>query len=121
QMWIRDRHVQTLLGIASKVHQARQRLPQVEGNKMQVKMELQADCLAGIWAAHADKRRNLLEMGDLDEAINAARQIGDDTLQRQAQGRVIPESFTHGSSEQRAYWFKRGFTTADMNACDTFG
>ena len=114
-------HVQTLLGISSKVHQARRQVSQVEGNKLQVQMALQADCFAGLWAAHADHKRNLVERGDIDEALNAARQIGDDTLQRKARGKVVPESFTHGSSAQRASWFERGYTSGgQLAACDTF-
>lgn len=114
-------HIQTLLGVSGKVHQAKQQASKVQANQLQVKMELQADCLAGIWALHADKVRNLLERGDIEEALNAARQIGDDTLQRKARGHVIPESFTHGSAQQRSYWFKKGFQSrGDINACDTF-
>ncbi len=110
-------HVQNLLGIAGKVAAARRRLSKVEANRMQVRMELQADCFAGVWGH--DNRR-LLERGDLEEALNAAAAIGDDTLQRKARGYVVPESFTHGSSEQRVRWFKRGFDSGDIRACDTF-
>ena len=94
-------HVQTLLGISEKVHAQRQRVSRVEGNRLSVMQELQADCLAGVWAYHADRARGVLETGDIEEALTAASAIGDDRLQRQAQGRVVPDSFTHGSSEQR--------------------
>ena len=113
-------HVQTITGIAAQVHRAKQTLSQVEANKLQVKMELQADCYAGIWAHHANRVRNILEPGDIDEALNAAAQIGDDTLQMQAQGYVVPESFTHGTAKQRAKWFKIGWQTGNVSACDTF-
>jgi len=86
-----------------------------------VMMELQADCLAGVWAQHAERTRQLLEEGDIEEGLNAASAIGDDRLQRQAGGRVAPDSFTHGTSEQRVRWFKRGFTEGRLEACDTFG
>ena len=114
-------HVQTLLGISEKVHREKARLGETEANRLSVRQELQADCFAGIWAYHADRTRNLLERGDIEEGLNAASAIGDDRLQRQSRGYVTPESFTHGSSEQRVKWFKRGYATGDVNECDTFG
>ena len=113
-------HVQNLLGISGHVHQMKQRLSQAEGNALSVRLELQADCLAGVWANRADKARNILETGDVDEAMNAASAIGDDTLQRQSRGTVVPESFTHGTSEQRQRWFRQGLSSGDPDACDTF-
>ena len=113
-------HVQTLLGIAEKVQAARQRAGEAESNRLQVRMELQADCFAGIWAHHADKARNILEQGDLEEALAAAAGVGDDRLQRQARGHVVPDSFTHGSSEQRMRWFQIGAQTGEPKRCDTF-
>ena len=104
-------HVQNLLGISGKVHSMKQRVSQAEGNALSVRLELQADCLAGVWAHHADKARNILEAGDVDEALNAASAIGDDTLQRQSRGTVVPESFTHGTSAQRQRWFRTGLQT----------
>jgi len=112
--------VQTLLGIAEKVQAARQRAGEAEANRLQVRMELQADCFAGIWAHHADKARNILEQGDLEEALAAAAGVGDDRLQRQARGDVVPDSFTHGSSEQRMRWFQIGAGTGEPKRCDTF-
>jgi predicted metalloprotease len=113
-------HVQTLLGISARVHEARSRQSEAQANQMSVKMELQADCLAGVWANHADRSRQLLESGDVESALGAASAIGDDRLQQQAQGRVVPESFTHGTSAQRVRWFKRGLQNGDVNGCDTF-
>ena len=113
-------HVQNLLGIADKVHEARQRAGKAEGNALSVRMELQADCLAGVWGKRTDTMKQVLEPGDLEAALTAASAIGDDRLQQQAQGRIVPESFTHGSSEQRVRWFRRGFETGDMNQCNTF-
>ncbi len=113
-------HVQTLLGITQKVHGLRQRLGQTEANKLSVLMELQADCLAGVWAHHAHRTRQILEEGDIEEALNAASAIGDDRLQRQGRGYVTPESFTHGSSAQRVEWFKRGIRGGSLDQCDTF-
>lgn len=113
-------HVQKLTGISNKVHQAQQQLSKREYNKVLVKLELQADCFAGIWAHHADRIRNIVEPGDIDEALNAASQIGDDLLQEQARGYVPPDSFTHGSSTQRVRWFKAGYTAGILEACDTF-
>jgi predicted metalloprotease len=113
-------HVQTLLGISERVQNARRRSDTREANTLSVRMELQADCFAGVWAHHADKTRHVLEEGDLDEALGAATAIGDDRLQRSAQGRVVPESFTHGSSAQRVQWFRRGFDSGEIRQCDTF-
>ena len=113
-------HIQTLTGISSKVHSVRRGLGKIEGNKLSVLQELQADCFAGIWAHHANKTRNLLEMGDIEEGLRAATAIGDDTLQKQAQGYVTPDSFTHGSAAQRVKWFKVGFASGEMGRCDTF-
>ena len=113
-------HVQNQLGIADKVSQARQRASKAEANALSVRMELQADCLAGVWGKRTDTMKGILEPGDLEAALNAASAIGDDRLQQQAQGRIVPESFTHGSSDQRVRWFKRGFESGDMNQCNTF-
>ncbi len=113
-------HIQNLLGIADKVHQARQQAGKAEGNALSVRMELQADCLAGVWGKRTDTMKKVLEPGDLEAALTAATAIGDDRLQQQAQGRIVPESFTHGTSEQRVRWFKRGFDSGDMNQCNTF-
>jgi predicted metalloprotease len=113
-------HVQNLLGIAEKVHAASERMSEEQANKMQVRMELQADCLAGVWTHHAQKQRQILEQGDLEEALGAAAAVGDDRLQRQGRGYVVPESFTHGSSAQRAKWFTAGARSGDLNACNTF-
>ena len=113
-------HVQNLLGIADKVQAMRARASQTESNKLSVLMELQADCLAGLWAHHADRARHILEKGDIEEALNAASSIGDDRMQRQAQGHVTPDSFTHGSSAQRVLWFRRGFETGSFAQCNTF-
>ncbi len=113
-------HIQNLLGIADKVHRARQQAGKAEGNALSVRMELQADCLAGVWGKRADTMKKVLEPGDLEAALTAATAIGDDRLQQQAQGRIVPESFTHGTSEQRVRWFKRGFDSGDMNQCNTF-
>ncbi|HBI14755.1 MAG TPA: flagellar biosynthesis protein FlgM [Desulfobulbaceae bacterium] len=113
-------HVQNLLGILGKVQAARGQLPETEYNKLLVRLELQADCLAGVWANHADRARQVVEPGDIDEALNAASQIGDDRLQQQSRGYVTPDSFTHGTSEQRTRWFKQGYVRGDFNSCDTF-
>ena len=113
-------HVQTLLGISGKVHEARQRVSAREGNELSVRLELQADCFAGIWANHADRTRQLLEAGDVEEGLTAANAIGDDRLQRQSQGRVVPDSFTHGTSAQRVRWFKRGLAEGQLASCNTF-
>lgn len=113
-------HVQNLLGIADKVHAAQQRASESGRNQLQVRMELQADCYAGIWAYRADQERHILEAGDVEEALAAASGVGDDRLQQQSQGVVVPESFTHGSSEQRMTWFSRGAKSGDPRQCDTF-
>lgn len=113
-------HIQNLLGIAGKVHQAQQRTSRTEANALSVRMELQADCLAGVWGKRADDLRGILDPGDLEAALNAATAIGDDRLQQQSQGRIVPESFTHGSSAQRVRWFRRGFESGDMGQCNTF-
>jgi predicted metalloprotease len=114
-------HVQNLLGISRKVQTAQQQVAQEEANRLSVKLELQADCLAGIWGYHANRSRQILEEGDVEEALNAASAIGDDRLQRQGQGYVTPESFTHGSSDQRVRWFRRGIENGDIELCNTFG
>lgn len=113
-------HVQNLAGISDEVHSRQQRGTRAEANELSVRLELQADCFAGVWGFHADRSHHLLEPGDLEEALRAAAAIGDDTLQRNAGGHVVPDSFTHGTSEQRVHWFKRGFETGDADACDTF-
>lgn len=113
-------HVQTLMGISERNMAARQRASEAEANALSVRQELQADCFAGIWAHNADRSRQLLEQGDIEEGLNAAAAIGDDRLQKQGRGYVAPESFTHGSSEQRVRWFKRGFETGSVSNCDTF-
>jgi predicted metalloprotease len=114
-------HVQNQLGIASRVNNARQRASQEEGNALSVRMELQADCLAGVWAHHANRDANMLDPGDIEEGLRAAQAIGDDTLQKRAQGYSVPESWTHGSSAQRQQWLKRGLQSGNVNDCDTFG
>ena len=113
-------HVQTLLGISEKVHSARRRVSQVEGNQLSVMQELQADCFAGVWAHHANRTRQILEEGDIEEALGAASAIGDDRLQRKSRGYVTPDSFTHGSSAQRVRWFKRGLKSGEVLDCNTF-
>jgi uncharacterized protein len=113
-------HVQTLLGISERNMAARQRASEAEANALSVRQELQADCFAGIWAYNADRKRQLLEQGDIEEGLNAASAIGDDRLQKQSRGQVSPESFTHGSSEQRVRWFKRGYQSGSVQSCDTF-
>ena len=113
-------HVQNLLGISAKVQQAKQRLSKAEANALSVKLELQADCLSGVWAHDADRTRQLLESGDIEEALNAASAIGDDRLQQQTRGYVIPETFTHGTSAQRVFWFKTGLKEGEIDACNTF-
>lgn len=110
-------HIQNVIGILPEFNQARQQMSEVDANAMSVRVELQADCYAGIWA-HDTDRAGYIEDGDIDEAMNAAAQIGDDTIQRRTQGTVVPDSFTHGSSEQRQTWFRRGFETGDIAACD---
>ena len=113
-------HIQYLNGTSDKMARLRQEVSEEEYNKYSVKLELQADFLAGVWAHHAQQMKNILESGDIEEALNAASQIGDDKLQEEAQGRVVPESFTHGTSAQRVYWFKKGFQSGDINQGDTF-
>ena len=114
-------HVQTLLGIEDKVRSAQNGAPKEQANQLQVKMELQADCFAGVWAHNADRTRHILEQGDVEEALKAASAVGDDTIQKQTQGYVVPDSFTHGSAEQRMSWFKKGLDAGTVPACDTFG
>jgi predicted metalloprotease len=113
-------HVQNLLGISGKVDAARQRGTEAQANAMSVRLELQADCFAGVWAKRSNDAKGWLEAGDIESALNAATQIGDDTLQRKARGTVVPESFTHGTSAQRVGWFKRGFGAGSPDACNTF-
>ena len=113
-------HVQRLLGIMDKVDSTRRRVSDAQANALSVRLELQADCLAGVWAHHADRARSILEAGDVEAALNAASAIGDDALQRQARGEVVPDSFTHGTSAQRVRWFKRGIQNGKVNACNTF-
>ncbi|MGE5650888.1 MAG: neutral zinc metallopeptidase [Bacillota bacterium] len=113
-------HVQHLLGISDKVDSMRRRVSEAQGNALSVRLELQADCFAGVWAYHANQTRHILEEGDVETALNAASAIGDDALQKQAQGYVVPDSFTHGSSAQRVRWFTRGIETGKMSACNTF-
>jgi predicted metalloprotease len=114
------RHVQNLLGIAEQVRRAQQRGGERQASALQVRMELQADCFAGIWAASANRNKRILEPGDVEEGLRAAAAVGDDRIQMASRGYVSPESFTHGSSEQRMRWFKRGLETGDLKSCDTF-
>ncbi|MEG1832004.1 MAG: neutral zinc metallopeptidase [Burkholderiaceae bacterium] len=113
-------HVQNQLGIMNRVQTLQQSMPAAEANRLSVQLELQADCLAGLWANHAHRARQVIEPGDIDEALRAAAAIGDDTLQKASQGYVVPDSFTHGSSEQRARWFRIGWQSGQLAACDTF-
>ena len=113
-------HLQHKLGISGKVQQARQRLSQAQGNQLSVRLELQADCFAGVWAHHSQRGKGWLEQGDVEEALNAAARIGDDVLQKAARGVVVPESFTHGSAEQRQRWFRAGLQSGRIESCDTF-
>ena len=113
-------HVQNLVGTAEKVQAAQQRMPRAQANELSVRMELQADCYAGVWAHHAARSRQLLESGDVEEGLRAASAIGDDRIQRETQGRVVPDAFTHGSSEQRVRWFRRGLESGKPEDCDTF-
>ncbi|MDH5305058.1 MAG: neutral zinc metallopeptidase, partial [Gammaproteobacteria bacterium] len=113
-------HVQNLLGISDQVRRRQQNLGEADANRLSVRLELQADCLAGVWANRADKARAILEVGDIDEALNAASAIGDDRLQMQTRGTVVPESFTHGTSAQRAHWFRAGLSGGELDSCDTF-
>ncbi|WP_151831697.1 KPN_02809 family neutral zinc metallopeptidase [Acinetobacter ursingii] len=113
-------HVQNLLGISSQVQQAQAQGSRTQGNQLSVRLELQADCFAGIWANHNEQRTQFLEQGDIEEAMDAAQKIGDDYLQKQATGQVVPDSFTHGTSQQRMHWFQVGLKTGDLNQCNTF-
>ncbi|RJF96185.1 neutral zinc metallopeptidase [Noviherbaspirillum saxi] len=113
-------HVQHLMGISDKVDNARRRTSEAQANALSVRLELQADCFAGVWAHHADRARSILETGDVEAALNAASAIGDDALQRQAQGHVVPDSFTHGTSAQRIRWFRRGIENGQLTTCNTF-
>ncbi len=113
-------HVQTLLGISGQVRRAQQNLSPSEANKLSVRLELQADCFAGLWAHHTDKAKQILEQGDVEEALHAASAIGDDRLQKQARGYASPESFTHGTSRQRVDWFKKGLIEGTLQSCNTF-
>lgn len=113
-------HVQTLLGISAQVQKVRQQVSQVEGNQLSVRQELQADCLAGVWAYHNNQRTQFLEQGDVQEAMDAAHKIGDDYLQKRSQGQAVPDSFTHGTSAQRMQWFNTGLKTGQIAGCDTF-
>jgi predicted metalloprotease len=113
-------HVQNLLGIAERVQSARQRIGEREANVLSVRMELQADCLAGIWANHANRKRRILEEGDIEEGLGAAAAVGDDRIQKATRGYVSPDSFTHGSAAQRVRWFRRGLESGDLKACDAF-
>lgn len=113
-------HIQTLLGVSEKMGRLRQQLSETEYNKYSVMMELQADFYAGVWAHYEEKMKNILDEGDIDEALNAANAIGDDRLQKQATGQVMPDAFTHGTSAQRVYWFKKGYQTGDIKQGDTF-
>ena len=113
-------HVQTLTGISTKVHKAKQGLSETQANKLSVRQELQADCFAGLWAHNANRSRQIIEAGDIEEALNAASAIGDDRLQKQSRGHVTPDSFTHGSSSQRVKWFRIGLEKGSFSSCDTF-
>jgi predicted metalloprotease len=113
-------HIQKLLGTSERVQELSKRVDEIEANQLSVRLELQADCYAGLWAKHADQAASILEAGDIDEALGAASAVGDDRLQRRAGGQVVPDSFTHGTSEQRARWFRNGFDKGTLEACDTF-
>jgi hypothetical protein len=113
--------VQNLLGVSARVEASRANASRAEANHLSVQTELQADCLAGVWAVHANQTRHLLEPGDIEAAVRAASAIGDDKLQREARGRVVPDSFTHGSSEQRVHWLRAGLHRGRVQDCDTFG
>ena len=113
-------HVQTLLGISQQVNSLQRQADRVEANQLSVRLELQADCFAGVWAARTQQAKQILEQGDVQEAINAASSIGDDRLQRKSQGYVVPDTFTHGTSAQRVSWFKQGFKTRNIDECNTF-
>ncbi len=113
-------HVQNLLGTSARVQELRQRVDEIEGNQLSVRLELQADCYAGLWARHAEQTAAILEPGDIEEALGAASAVGDDRLQRRAGSQVVPDSFTHGTSTQRTRWFRNGFDAGTLEACDTF-
>ncbi|WP_163335906.1 neutral zinc metallopeptidase [Desulfopila sp. IMCC35008] len=113
-------HVQNLAGISGKVHEARGKVSPADHNRLTVRLELQADCYSGVWANHANRVRNILEPGDIDEALNAASMIGDDRLQKKSKGYITPDSFTHGTSAQRSRWFRKGLQSGDMHVCNTF-
>jgi predicted metalloprotease len=113
-------HVQNLLGISGKVDSMRQRLSESEANALSVRVELQADCFAGVWAYHTNEAKQIIEQGDVESALKAASAIGDDALQRQSRGEVVPDSFTHGTSEQRVRWFSKGLQTGSVEQCNTF-
>jgi uncharacterized protein len=113
-------HVQTLLGIGDRVRAAQERASEAQANQLSVKLELQADCFAGVWAKYADETKHILEDGDIDSALRAAAAVGDDTLQKRTQGYIVPENFTHGTSAERVSWFKRGLTGGSISSCDTF-
>ncbi|MBL1321219.1 MAG: zinc metallopeptidase [Methylophaga sp.] len=113
-------HVQNLLGTSGQVHQAQQRMSKEKGNQLSVMLELQADCFSGVWAHHTERAKQVLEQGDIEEALTAASAIGDDRLQKQARGYATPESFTHGTSQQRVRWFKTGFSQGTVESCNTF-
>ena len=113
-------HVQTLLGVTDRVQRLRERSGQAAGNELSVRFELQADCLAGVWANRADRARKILEAGDVEEGLNAASAVGDDRIQRRTQGYVVPDAFTHGSSTQRVSWFRRGLDSGSADSCETF-
>jgi predicted metalloprotease len=114
-------HVQNLMGTSAEVHDLRQRSSEEESNALSVRLELQADCYAGVWAHHAERARQILESGDVEEALGAAAAVGDDTIQRRTQGEVVPDSFTHGSARERMRWFETGLSKGSLEACDTFG
>ncbi|MGB9108502.1 MAG: neutral zinc metallopeptidase, partial [Telluria sp.] len=113
-------HVQNLLGISGKVDSMRQRLSETEANALSVRVELQADCFAGVWAYHTNEAKQIIEQGDVESALAAASAIGDDALQRQSRGEVVPDSFTHGTSAQRVRWFTKGLQTGSVEQCNTF-
>lgn len=113
-------HVQTLLGISQKVEERKRRAGSAEANNLSVRIELQADCLAGVWANQGNRSRQILEAGDIEEGLNAASAIGDDRIQRRTQGYIVPDAFTHGSSAQRVRWFRKGLESGDLGQCNTF-
>jgi len=112
-------HVQNLLGISAEINRTRDRMPRTQANSLSVRVELQANCFAGVWTHHSQKSKGWLEQGNIEEALNAAAQIGDDTLQRKTEGVVVPESFTHGTSDQRVRWFTHGLQTGNITQCNT--